>query len=198
MTVVERSRNLGLANSIIEGVTRLCTERGRVIVVEDDLTVSRHFLEYMNQALDRYADDERVMQVSGYMFPVSLGTETDALFLPLTTSWGWACWQRSWKKFDPGGSGREALSRDPSMRRRFNLDGAYDYAGMLDAQAAGKIDSWAIRWYLSVFLRGGLVLYPARTLVRNLGFDDSGTHGAPPADWGRPELEDAFCVQRVS
>ncbi len=196
VTVIERSRNLGLAGSIIEGVTQLCTARGRVVVVEDDLVVSRHFLGYMNHALERYADDERVMQVSGYMFPVSLDKETDALFLPLTTSWGWACWQRSWRHFDARGSGRTTVARDRALRLRFNLDGAYDYAGMLEAQAAGKLDSWAIRWYLSVFLRGGLVLYPARTLVRNLGFDDSGTHGVAPPDWGQIELEDAFCVRR--
>src|SRR5436190_13338282 len=90
VTVVERPTNLGLANSVIDGTTRLIREFGRVIVVEDDLVVSPRFLEYMNRALERYQDDDSVMQVSGYMFPIDVAAETDAFFMPFTTSWGWA------------------------------------------------------------------------------------------------------------
>ena len=73
MSIIERERNFGLANSIIDGVTRLCDERGRVIVLEDDLVTSRYFLQFMNVALEKYQYDERVMHVSGYMFPVENG-----------------------------------------------------------------------------------------------------------------------------
>ena len=69
ITIVERERNLGLANSIIDGVTSIVNKHGRIIVLEDDLVVSQYFLEYMNTALERYRDDERVMQISGHMFP---------------------------------------------------------------------------------------------------------------------------------
>ncbi len=176
ISIVERGGNWGLANSITDGVTRLCNEYGRVIVLEDDLVVSPHFLEYMNAALDRYREDERVMQISGHMFPVDITAETDAVFLPMTTSWGWATWQRAWQHFDPAATGYEKLKRDVKLRRQFNLDGAYDYFGMLELQLQGKIDSWAVRWHLSVFLRSGITLFPRKTLVRNMGFDGSGTH----------------------
>ena len=176
VTVVERATNLGLANSIIDGTTRLTKEFDRVIVVEDDLVVSPRFLEYMNRALEKYQDDDSAMQVSGYMFPIDIGAEADAFFMPFTTSWGWATWERAWQHFDPEMRGFDILVRDRPLRDRFNLDGAYDYFDMLERQRRGRIDSWAIRWYLSVFIRGGLTLYPARTLVRNTGFDGSGTH----------------------
>jgi hypothetical protein len=48
---------------------------------------------------------------------------------------------------------------------------------MLEQQMNGKRDSWAIRWYWSVFKENGLVLFPPLSLVRNNGFDGSGTHG---------------------
>jgi len=194
--LVERTENLGLAGSIIDGVTRLCAERGRIVVVEDDLIVAPHFLEYMNRALDLYAHEERVMQVSGYMFPASLDVAEDALFLPLTTSWGWATWERSWRQFDPTAKGRVELAQNPDLRQRFNLHGAYDYAGMLEAQVAGRIDSWAIRWYLTVFLRAGLVLYPTQTLVHNWGSGDNATHGAVPAGWSQAGAAMDFRVKR--
>lgn len=176
VTIVERERNLGLAASIIDGVTRLCRERGRVIVLEDDLIVSPFFLEYMNTALERYREDERVMQISGHMFPIDIPADTDAVFLPMTTSWGWATWQRAWRHFNSEAAGYEALKRDAKLRRRFDLDGAYDYSGMLERQLRGEIDSWAIRWYLNAFMLGGVTLFPVKTLVTNAGFDGSGTH----------------------
>ncbi len=176
--IVEAESNQGLARSIIGGVTRLTTEFGRVIVVEDDLVVAPQFLTYMNAALNRYADDDRVMQISGYMFPVTTFSDrTEALFLPFTTSWGWATWARAWEHFDAQANGWERLDQDPSLRHRFNVHGSFDYFHMLKLQLAGAIDSWAIRWYWSVFIREGLVLHPPRTMVQNTGFDGSGTHG---------------------
>ena len=174
--LVKRAGNLGLANSIIDGISRLTSEFGRVIALEDDLVVSNRFLEYMNVALERYREEESAMQISGYMFAVDLDAGTDAFFMPFTTSWGWATWKRAWQHFDPEMKGFEALVRDRHLRESFNLDGAYDYFDLLERQRRGSIDSWAVRWYLSVFLRRGLTLYPARTLVRNTGFDGSGTH----------------------
>lgn len=175
---VESPKNKGLAVSIIEGVSQLCAQYGRAIVVEDDLVVASQFLTFMNSGLDRYAQESRVMQISGHMFPVTaFQNRTGALFLPFTTSWGWATWARAWQHFDEHVNGWERLEQDASLRRRFNLGGSFDYYGMLKLQLAGKIDSWAIRWYWSVFMRDGLVLYPPRTLVSNEGFDGSGTHG---------------------
>lgn len=174
VTFIESDSNKGLSGSIISGTTELVEEFGKVIVVEDDLVTSPYFLSYMNDALDRYAESEKVMQISGYQFPILITRPCDALFLPLTTSWGWAVWRRSWKYFDPEAKGYEKLVSDAAGKERFNLDGAYDYAQMLAMQMMGKVDSWAIRWYLSVFLHDGLVLYPRTTLVSNIGFDNSG------------------------
>lgn len=179
VSIVERDRNWGLANSIIEGVTRLCNEYGRVIVLEDDLLTSPYFLEYMNNALDRYEGDSRVMQVSGHMFPVDLDVQTDALFLPMTTTWGWATWQSAWVKFDRNMGTYERFMGNSEMMRRFNLDGAYPYVTMLESVKAGKIDAWGIRWYLAVFMNDGLVLFPAKSLVENKGFVADGTNCGP-------------------
>jgi len=175
ITLVERDTNWGLAKSIISGVTDLCARYGKVIVLEDDLVVSRGFLEYMNRSLENYAESEKVMQVSGYTLAGGQGSK--AFFLPLTTSWGWATWQRAWRHFDQEAKGYATLEQDPVKRKAFDLGGAYPYFEMLAAQLGGKLDSWAILWWLSVFLRDGLVLYPARSLVQNIGFDGSGTHG---------------------
>ena len=179
--MIEREKNLGLANSIIAGVSEICTARGRAIVVEDDLLVAPQFLTFLNRGLDRYADEPNVFQISGYMFPVVTEPSSDGLFLPLISCWGWGTWQRAWSQFDPSATGYRQLAGDPDLRARFNLDGNYDYFGMLADQIEGKIDSRGVRWLLSVFLKGGLVLYPRRSLVQNVGIDGTGTHGVGTA-----------------
>lgn len=171
-----RERNLGLAASVIDGVTGLCDEQGAAIVVEDDLVVAPPFLAYMNAAIDRYRGDSLVMQISGHMFPVAVDTPHDAFFLPFISSWGWATWDRAWRLFDGAGTGYPVLKADAALRNAFDMDGAFDYFSMLEAQRQGKSDSWAILWNLSVFMQQGLVLYPRRTLVQNAGFDGSGVH----------------------
>lgn len=177
MTLIEAPENRGLANSIIAGVNRLCQDYGRAIVIEDDLIVSPALLTWFNAALDRYADEAQVMQVSGHAFDVpALRTRDEALFLPVTTSWGWATWGRAWSMFDSEATGWEAIKSDRALRRRFDLGNRFHYSKMLEWQMHGQVDSWAIRWYWSVFQRGGLVLFPPRSLIANLGKDASGTH----------------------
>jgi len=177
VTVIERERNLGLSGSITEGITKLCAERGRGIAVEDDLVVAPGFLEFLNRGLDRYADAERVFQISGYMFPTDVRSK-EASFLPIISCWGWATWKRAWDQYDPAMTGLTRLAEDKALRKRFDLEGAYPYYAMACQQERGKIDSWGIRWHLSVFAHDGLVLYPPRSLVQNEGVDSSGTHGA--------------------
>lgn len=177
--ITESPSNQGLANSIIAGVTRLVHEFEEVIVLEDDLVVSPGFLNYMNQGLNKYRYEDQVMQISGYMFPVpEFQGRNKAIFLPITVSWGWATWKRAWRHFDPEATGWEILKHDPQMRKRFNFEGAYNYFSIIEHQFRGECDSWAIRWYWSVFSLNGLVLFPPQTMVKNLGFDGSGTHGS--------------------
>jgi len=177
--IVEAPRNQGLANSIIAGVNQTVDQYGQVIVLEDDLVVSPIFLTYMNSALEKYRHENQVMQISGYMFPVpEFASRDDAMFLPFTVSWGWATWQRAWQYFDSEATGWQVLREDRQLRKRFNLNGAYDHFSMMERQFHGECDSWAIRWYWSVFRCNGLVLFPAQTLVENYGFDGSGTHGS--------------------
>jgi hypothetical protein len=178
VTIIEQGENWGLARSIIGGVTDMCEKYGRVIVVEDDLVVGRDFLRFLNEGLDRYAEDERVMQISGYAFPVDVCDVPGPYFLPQTCSWGWATWARAWAHFDSEMSTFSKIANDRQSQRRFNLDGAYDYWGMAQDQRRGVVDSWAIRWQLSLFGRDGVALYPEISLVENAGVDGTGTHGA--------------------
>ncbi|WP_155155178.1 glycosyltransferase [Curvivirga aplysinae] len=176
VSVIISEENKGLAASIINGVNEICGKFGKVIVLEDDLVVSPNFLEFMNAGLTQYQNISNVKQIAGHLFPFAINKEQQALFLPLTTSWGWATWDRAWQEFDPEASGYDRLKDDIALRRKFNLDDTYPFYEMLEDQFAGRVNSWAVRWYLSVFMNDGLVLYPRENMVLHEGWDINATH----------------------
>lgn len=174
ITVLQRETNLGLAQSIISGVSQMLARNERIIVLEDDIMTSPAFLPFMNKALERYSTDDRVISVHGYSYPTEI---QQPFFLRGADCWGWATWRRGWELFEPDGASLLRQLRNRSLTDAFDFDGTYPYTQMLEDQIVGKNDSWAIRWYASAFLSGKLTLYPGRSLVRNIGNDGSGTHG---------------------
>jgi hypothetical protein len=176
VNIIERETNFGLARSIIEGVSKVIQEHGRVIVLEDDLQVSPYFLDFMNSALDTYENEDKVMHISGYMFPIGDSDLPETFFLRGASCWGWATWTRAWKMFEPGTKNLLDAIRAKKLEHEFDMQGTVGYTKMLENQFNGDIDSWAVRWYASVFLNEGNCLHPARSLVNNIGHDGTGVH----------------------
>jgi len=175
VSIIQRESNLGLAQSIIDGVTKILAKYGCIIVLEDDLITAPYFLSYMNEALEKFAADDRVISIHGYVYPVK-ETIPEAFFLPGADCWGWATWKRGWDYFNPDGEYLLDELRRRKLTKRFDYNGSFPYTKMLKDLLIGKNNSWAIRWYASAFLAGKLTLYPGRSLVHNIGNDNSGTH----------------------
>jgi len=173
--VISRKENLGLADSIIAGVTQLVAEYGKVIVFEDDLLSSVYTLQYFNEALTRYADEEKVMHIGAYMYNLADKKLPQIFFYRAATSWGWATWARAWKDFEPD---VDVLINqfDKKKINQFSIDGTMNFWKQIESFKAGKNNSWAIRWYASIFLKGGLTLNPSTSLIQNIGHDGSGVH----------------------
>ena len=173
LDVVERSGNLGLARSIISGVSQMLDSHDRVIVLEDDLVTSPHFLTFMNDGLQRYVDEDRVLSICGYRYPVP-GSLPETFFLRGAHCWGWATWRRGWTLFEHDAEKlvAELVSRD--LIYIFDILGSFPHTQMLQRVAAGEGESWAIRWMASAVLNDKLTLYPGISLVFNTGMDSSG------------------------
>jgi hypothetical protein len=173
--IVERKVNLGLAASVIAGVSQLVKDYKQVIVFEDDLISSPHTLTYFNEALTRYRNEDRVMHIGAYMYPLKGDTLPETFFYRAATSWGWATWDRAWTHFEPNIDTLMAQF-DGKKIKAFSIDNTMNFwKQMLDFKN-GKNDSWAIRWYASIFLKDGLTLNPSKSLVNNIGHDGTGIH----------------------
>ena len=101
--IIERKNNWGLANSIIDGVTTIVNKYDKIIVLEDDLVTSPYFLNFMNEGLDIYSEDEDVASLHGYLYPLK-NSIPSSFFIKGTDCWGWATWQRAWEIFEKDGS----------------------------------------------------------------------------------------------
>jgi hypothetical protein len=175
ITIIERNENWGLARSIIDGVSTQVNRYGKVIVLEDDLVVAPHFLQFMNDALEAYKDEPKVGHIQACDFTQD-PTLPDTFLIKWTGSWGWGTWDRAWKHFNPNGKALLQELENRKLTYTFDFDGKYGYTRMLRRQIEGKNNSWAIRWNASLFLKDILSLNVGRSLVQNEGFDGSGTN----------------------
>ncbi|MGI4749142.1 MAG: glycosyltransferase [Janthinobacterium lividum] len=173
--IIENPENQGLANAIISGVSQLVQEYGKVIVFEDDLLSSPFTLRYFNDALQRYFQDENVMHIGAYMYPLTDKNLPQTFFYRAATSWGWATWARAWENFNPDIDALMSQFDKPKIRA-FSIEGTMNFWKQMKEFKSGKNNSWAIRWYASIFLKGGLTLNPAKSLIHNIGHDGSGVH----------------------
>lgn len=177
VVVIESEMNYGLANSIVKGVTEVVNKHGNIIVLEDDLLPSVGFLRYMNDALTIYASEDKVMHISGYVYPAKVeGQVEQTFFLNILSCWGWATWARAWKNYDHNVDDHMARFNTTKKIKKFNIEGHADYYHQLVLNKEKKLYSWAVRWYASWLYAGGFTLFPYKSLIVNNGFDSTGTN----------------------
>ncbi len=173
--IIERDKNYGLANNVIDGVTKTIEEHGKVIVLEDDLVTSPFFLRYMNEALNFYENTENIISIHGYNYPMNVNCP-ETFFIKDANCWGWATWKRGWDLFEPDGTRLLKELQEKKLVKKFDLNGSYHFTKMLKDQIEGKNNSWAIRWRASALINDKLTLYPGVSLIHNIGNEGSGTH----------------------
>ncbi len=175
--VVAAETNKGLGASIIAGVTDVIAKYGRAIILEDDLRLMPGFLQYMNQALDAYYDDERIFAVCGYGLKIKMpkGYDGDVYLSNRASSWGWGTWEDRWNTVDWAVGDWEQLQSDRKAQRAFNQGGS-DMYGMLRNYMMGRNRSWAIRFCYSQFRQGRYSVHPFLSFVENEGFGDGATN----------------------
>ena len=173
LKVIERSKNWGLAKSVIEAVTDIVNKYGKIIVLEDDLVASPFFLNFMNDALSAYVDYNNVSCIHGYVYPIN--NISSDFFIKGADCWGWATWKKSWDFFEKDGKKLlKKLKKRNLHKDTFNVK--CGYIQMLKDQIYGRNNSWAVRWYFSAYLNDLYCLYPKTSYVQNIGFDGSGTN----------------------
>lgn len=180
ISIIERATNIGLANSIISGVSEHISKYGRVIVLEDDLITSTHFLSYMNECLDLYENNRKILSITGYNIPsellrIPITYKYDVYGNYRTCSWSWATWENRWENVDWNLTGYDSEENKKILKRYLNKAGN-DLYNMLQSQIQGSINSWSIRFSLHSCKYDYVNIYPVTSLINNIGHDGTGVH----------------------
>jgi hypothetical protein len=174
-TLRVNNENLGLAQSIRNGVDYVFEFSSQVIVIEDDIILSEFALAFLNEGLNKYGSNQLISCINSYQYPVSQEFNS-CVALRGADCWGWATWVDRWESVDFNSVELLNQIKFKGLLNEFDLDGVMAYSSMLKLQTQAKIDSWAICWHASMFLQGKLCVYPPETLALNIGSDGTGTH----------------------
>lgn len=184
VTVIEAEKNKGLAKSIIAGVTETVNNYSRVIVIEDDVLLSKYFLQFMNDALETYKSNEKVMSIGSWNYFCAPELLQDNFFYRFPDSIAWATFDRAWKLFEADEKLALQKLNDKKEIDRFNANLPTPYfSSMLQQQIEGKINSWAIRWTATAIIHDKLSFFPKQTLSKHIGFGSSATHETNELDY---------------
>ena len=192
------NENRGIGRSMISGISQVLSEHDRIIVLEDDILTAPNFLNFCNQSLDKYSDDENVIHISGFMYPLE-SILPDTFFLPSVACWGWATWARAWKFYEADTSILLEKIDAAGKEDSFDLGKTYPYYELLQRQLNCNESNfdWDIHWYASVFLKNGISLYPGKSLASNIGMDGSGTHWKQSEDF-KVDLDESNVDKKFS
>ena len=170
--IIERPCNYYLERNITEGIAYVLERHDRIIVVEDDVCTSPAFLYFMNDALRKYAHEQRVMHVAGFS-NLSVPAYGEIYFTTHMAGWGWGTWRDRWQKHFVHYTSRQQALKGLTRKdqNRIEYGGAFPCLKSLDKDPI----PWDICWEIAIYRAGGLCLSPTHTLVRNIGIGQ-GTH----------------------
>ena len=189
-----RTENWGLARNSICGITEVINSRGKMIMMEDDTVPAPYFLKYMNIGLNKYQDNEKVMEITGFQMPIKSDEEPRAVFIKGSYAWAWGTWSNRWKEYHRNA---EELMRKFSNRDIYNLnfDGSVDIYDQLRANRDGQMDTWAVFWSAIRYLQDGFMLCPTKSLIQMIGFDDRSEHNREENAIAKVELYNGEILQ---
>jgi hypothetical protein len=183
--------NLGCGHRPASGISWVFEHVERAIILEDDVIPNLTFFRFSEELLERYQDDERVMQLCGHNYQLGQKHGPYSYYFSRRSicGGGWATWRRAWKHFD------FQMKLWPTLRETsFLLDILEDkslsdkwtklfdtaYAGKPSSPAAHTADYWDYQWTFALWSQSGLSICPNTTLVTNVGYREDGTHTRSP------------------
>lgn len=173
-----REKNLGCKYGVSGGIDWFFKNEEEGIILEDDCLPAQSFFWFCEDLLERYRNDERVMQICGSNFLNGWRRNGDSYyFSKYGPIWGWASWRRAWSHYDVD------MKLWPAVKKKKIYldfcDGNKDIAfrlNLYDKLYAGEIDTWDYQWGFSKMINSGLSATTNVNMISNIGFGKDGTH----------------------
>lgn len=172
-----RNENLGCGNAVKSAIEWFFSYVPEGIILEDDCLPDQTFFRFCGNMLEYYRHDENVMHVSGsnFQFGKSRGNSS-YYFSKFIEIWGWATWRRAWQHYDFTLDTYDLTARG-KINSYFDNKNFFNYwSKKFEDIQLGRIDTWDFQWMYTVAKQNGLCINPNQNLIKNIGFDENGTH----------------------
>lgn len=186
--VVKQTVNQGMFRNFVKLEEKAYETHNKIIYSEDDNEFSANYLEYMNWCLEKYENDDTVLAVSGYNYPISRDDFTGNVFRCGTyfSAWGYGIWKKKETEM------RKHLNMDFFMKcykngrymRMLSKAGRNQYVNMVkgmleytpDLIAENQIREIDLAFGLYMAAAGKQMVFPVESKVRNWGYDGTGAN----------------------
>jgi hypothetical protein len=173
--------NLGCGIRPATGISWVFEHVDSSIILEDDCLPHPSFFIFCDELLEKYKDDQRVMQVSGTNNQAgNKWTDYSYYFSKYNIcAGGWATWKRAWDKYDYNMKLWPAVKNDNWLEYYVgDKSGAKIYYNIFEKayNTLSDGDFWDYQWIFSFWINNGLSIHSSGNLLSNLGFRHDGTH----------------------
>ncbi|MDC0253252.1 hypothetical protein OAK75_00040 [Bacteriovoracales bacterium] len=171
-------KNLGCKLAVSSAIDWFFNQVESGIILEDDCLPSLSFFYFCKEMLDRFKNDNRIMQISGSCFiDTKKAFDCSYYFSRINDIWGWATWRRAWKCFDLEMRGYDAFKKErriyhyiPSVETAQWLETYFDESFFLNSRV------WSSQWSYAIAKENGLTIVPTVNLVENIGMKGLGVN----------------------
>jgi len=171
IVVIKNTKNLGLAKSIAKGLDKISKRHKSFIVLEDDTVPYSRLVEFFTSCLKKYNKEEKIAAICGYQFMNfdKKSKKLKTVFLKHFIPWGWATWSKNWQAYRSNNIKFEKkyILKIPRFIRKIQKK-------VLIKKK--KKNYWSLNYMQHNYLNNKYFVYPNHPLVKNIGFDGSGTN----------------------
>lgn len=173
-----RDENLGCKLAVSGAISWFFSFEGEGIILEDDCLPNPDFFKFCDILLEKYRFEEAVGMISGCNFQneVKRGNG-DYYFSRFCHIWGWATWNRAWKKYDVEIKDWPTLKQSKWLES-LGFSGAEKkyWEDAFDRTFSNNLDTWDHQWSLACWANEMLAINPNKNLITNIGFGADATH----------------------
>lgn len=184
------SRNQG-TNSVAMGVDWILQDFESVIVIEEDILVSKQFIQFAEIMLEKYSRDNRVGSITAMnLVPVEHITAPNFTyrFSCYFYAWGWATWRDRWEQMIPLNEWNIDSLRTPNTSRNYLAKEKWK-SSMREVHSGRAPGLWDYRWIYTYWMKRWLTVVPNTNMAINIGFDDEATHTRRKPLWAPEEIK---------
>lgn len=174
--------NKGPRYAIGNGINWFFENEEHGIIFEHDCLPNLSFFSFCEELLAKYADDERIMHISGnnFQFGHKRG-DGDYYFSRLNHIWGFATWRRAWNHYDVEMKDYPYFKKVNGLQSLFNKKRMQKiWESILDKTFQKQLETWDYQWTFTLWKNNALAILPNENLVSNIGFDSSALNTTNP------------------